>query len=263
MHEVRHGNLDSGALVADFISSPFPFPLPLPPTVSTNKPRNELTRLLLAACARDADISRDLQSFFLLQGLRHRTAANAELLLVLLLLLLLFLPTPMMLPLDLTAMRSGTRNILDGGLLKSTWRRIHRRSRSPLPQPSLTHPFLCGRERGLHHCIPIPISQSQSQSHSTIAAAPWIDRMTLQNHTPAAPDANPTYMSSQGQGKARGKFARRLVQRVSLKDAYTSHRSQKLRSLSGLQTYIAGKTISAKANESVTERQTNDVVRDF
>ena len=64
------------------------------------------------ACVRDADISRDLQSFFLLQGLRHRTAANAELLLVLLLLLLL--PTPMMLPLDLTAIRSGTRNILDG-----------------------------------------------------------------------------------------------------------------------------------------------------
>ena len=66
------------------------------------------------ACVRDADISRDLQSFFLLQGLRHRTAANAELLLVLLLLLLLLLPTPMMLPLDLTAIRSGTRNILDG-----------------------------------------------------------------------------------------------------------------------------------------------------
>lgn len=148
------------------------------------------------ARVRDAEISRDLQSFFLLQGLRHRTAANAELLLVLLLLLLL--PTPMMLPFDLLAIRSGTRNILDGGLLKSTWRRIHHRSH-------------CGRERErsvlvwFHHCIPVPC-------HSM--AASWIDRVTLQNRTLAAPDSHlicrPRAKAWQGENLHRPSFLRCL-----------------------------------------------------
>ena len=59
------------------------------------------------------------------------------------------------------------------GLLKSTWRRIHHRSH-------------CGRERErsvlvwFHHCIPVQFN----------GGVLWIDRVTLQNHTLAAPDSH-------------------------------------------------------------------------